>query len=184
MASFFCCYPACPSPTNALCTYAVVRPPADGKLVALSAHKRSESPSAGLENIVSGVFTQLLAKHSKSFSLIDCVSVRVDRRWRNLQPMRKQIQAWQRSELTDVTAKVVIYEAFVEGRLGGAEASCTDRTRLVFRIGARRIPESDDLEPLQCVHIGIEGVGPHSAIQSNCETRGIPGSSLCAAVLS
>src|SRR5579871_5095736 len=31
--------------------------------------------------------------------------------------VRKQVEAWQRSELTDVTAKVVIYEAFVEGRL-------------------------------------------------------------------
>jgi hypothetical protein len=36
---------------------------------------------------------------------------------RNLEPMRKQVEAWQRSELTDVTAKVVIYEAFVEGKL-------------------------------------------------------------------
>ncbi len=31
--------------------------------------------------------------------------------------MRKQVEAWQRSELTDVTAKVIIYEAFVEGKL-------------------------------------------------------------------
>jgi hypothetical protein len=31
--------------------------------------------------------------------------------------MRKQVEAWQRSELTDVTAKVVIYEAFVEVKL-------------------------------------------------------------------
>ena len=30
--------------------------------------------------------------------------------------MRKQVEAWQKSELTDVTAKVVIYEAF-EGKL-------------------------------------------------------------------
>ena len=37
---------------------------------------------------------------------------------RNFEPMRKQVEAWQRSELTDVPAKVVIYEAFVEGRLG------------------------------------------------------------------
>jgi len=37
---------------------------------------------------------------------------------RNFEPMRKQVEAWQRSELTDVSAKVVIYEAFVEGRLG------------------------------------------------------------------
>ncbi len=70
-----------------------------------------------LGNIVSGVFTPVLAKHSRSFSLIDCVSVGVDRMQRNFEPMRKQVEAWQKYELTDVTAKVVIYEAFVEGRL-------------------------------------------------------------------
>ncbi|MGB9075191.1 MAG: hypothetical protein WCC22_21325 [Terriglobales bacterium] len=63
------------------------------------------------------VVTPVLAKHSKSFSLIDCISVGVDRIQRNSEPMRKQVEAWQRSELTDVTAKVVIYEAFVEGKL-------------------------------------------------------------------
>jgi len=63
------------------------------------------------------VFTPVLAKHSKSFSLIDCISVGVDRMQRNFEPMRKQVEAWQKSELTDVTAKVVIYEAFIEGRL-------------------------------------------------------------------
>ena len=68
-------------------------------------------------HIVPGVFTPVLAKHSKSFSLIDCISVGVDRMQRNFEPMRKQVEAWQRSELTDVTANVVIYEAFVEGRL-------------------------------------------------------------------
>ena len=52
---------------------------------------------------------------SKSFSLIDCISVGVDRMQRNFEPMRKQVEAWQRSELVDVTAKVVIYEAFIEG---------------------------------------------------------------------
>jgi hypothetical protein len=36
---------------------------------------------------------------------------------RNFEPMRRQVDSWQRSELTDVTAKVVIYEAFVEGKL-------------------------------------------------------------------
>jgi hypothetical protein len=64
-----------------------------------------------------GVFTPVLAKHQKSFSLIDCIPVSVDRMQRNFEPMRKQVEAWQRSELTDVTAKVVIYEAFVEAKL-------------------------------------------------------------------
>ena len=68
-------------------------------------------------NIVPGAFTPVLAKHSKSFSLIDCISVGVDRMQRNFEPMRKQVETWQRSELTDVTAKVAVYEAFVEGRL-------------------------------------------------------------------
>jgi hypothetical protein len=68
-------------------------------------------------NIVPGVLTPVLAKYSKSFSLIDCISVGVDRMQRSFEPMRKQVEAWQRSELADLTAKVVIYEAFVEGRL-------------------------------------------------------------------
>jgi len=42
------------------------------------------------------VFTPVLAKHSKSFSLIDCISVGVDRMQRNFEPMRKQVEAWQR----------------------------------------------------------------------------------------
>jgi hypothetical protein len=76
----------------------------------------NRSAEPGLGNIVPGVFTPVLAKHSKSFSLIDCISVGLDRMQRNFEPMHKQVEAWQRSELTDATAKVVIYEAFVEGR--------------------------------------------------------------------
>jgi hypothetical protein len=67
--------------------------------------------------IVPGVFNPALAKHSKSFSLIDCISVAVDRMQRNFEPIRKQVEAWQRSELTDVTFKVVIYEGFLEDKL-------------------------------------------------------------------
>jgi len=51
------------------------------------------------------VFTPVLAKHSKSFSLIDCISVGVERMQRNFEPMRKQVETCQRRELTDVTAK-------------------------------------------------------------------------------
>ena len=58
-------------------------------------------------SIVSSAFTPVLAKHSKSFSLIDCISVGVDRMQRSFEPMRKQVEAWQRNELTDVTAKVL-----------------------------------------------------------------------------
>ena len=80
-------------------------------------HGRISGGFCQFGSIVPGVFTPVLAKHSKSFSLIDCISVGVDRMQRNFEPMRKQVEMWQRSELTDVTVKVVIYEAFVEGRL-------------------------------------------------------------------
>jgi hypothetical protein len=68
-------------------------------------------------NNVPGAFTPVLAKHSTSFSLIDCISGGVDRMQRNFEPMRKEVEVWQKSGLADVTAKVVIYEAFVEGKL-------------------------------------------------------------------
>ena len=42
-------------------------------------HKSEQCAELALGNIVSGVFTPVLAKHSKSFSLIDCISVGVDR---------------------------------------------------------------------------------------------------------
>jgi hypothetical protein len=42
-------------------------------------------------HIVPGVFTPVLAKHSKSFSLIDCITVGVDRLQRNFEPIRKQV---------------------------------------------------------------------------------------------
>jgi|SRR5579864_1706477 len=52
-------------------------------------------------NIVPGVFTPVLANHSESFSLVARISVGVDRMQRNFEPMRKQMEAWQRSELAE-----------------------------------------------------------------------------------
>jgi hypothetical protein len=64
-----------------------------------------------------GDYTPVLAKHSKSFSLVDSISIGVDRMQRSFEPMQQQIAAWRQSELTNVTAKLLIYEAFVEGEL-------------------------------------------------------------------
>jgi hypothetical protein len=70
-----------------------------GRCVVASEHRKAIRRNiGGSEHIVSGVFTPVLAKHSKSFSLIDCVSVGVDRMQRNFDPMRKQVEARQRSE--------------------------------------------------------------------------------------
>ena len=67
--------------------------------------------------IVPGAFTPVLAKHSKSLNLVDSVSVGVDRMQRNFAPMQKQVESWQRMELSTVSAKMIVYEAFIESEL-------------------------------------------------------------------
>jgi hypothetical protein len=36
---------------------------------------------------------------------------------RNFEPMRKQVEAWRATELTDISAKMIIYEAFIQSEL-------------------------------------------------------------------
>jgi hypothetical protein len=64
-----------------------------------------------------GDFTPVLAKHSRNFSLVDSLSIGVDRMQRNFEPMRKQVESWRGTQITDGTAKLVIYRAFIEGGL-------------------------------------------------------------------
>ena len=64
-----------------------------------------------------GDFTPVLAKHSKHFVLADAIDIGLGRMQRNFDPMRKQIEGWRQSQLTDDQAKLVIYRAFVEGDL-------------------------------------------------------------------
>src|SRR2546425_1076678 len=64
-----------------------------------------------------GDFSPVLAKHTKNFSLIDAVSVGVDRMQRNFEPMRHQIEIWKQILLPNEVAKLIIYRAFVEGEL-------------------------------------------------------------------
>ena len=68
-----------------------------------------------------GDFTPVLAKHTKHLSLVDILSVGVDRMQRSFEPMRKQVEAWKATRLPDEAAKLVIYQAFVEGKLDAAK---------------------------------------------------------------
>ena len=65
----------------------------------------------------SGDFQPVLAKHSKNFSLTSALSIGVDEMQRNFDGMRMQVEAWRGSQLADVTAKLIIYRAFVEADL-------------------------------------------------------------------
>src|SRR6266853_1762183 len=64
-----------------------------------------------------GDFTPVLAKHTKHFSLVDAVSIGVDRMQRSFDPMRRQITTWKENLISEDEAKLVIYEAFVEEAL-------------------------------------------------------------------
>ena len=63
------------------------------------------------------MFTPVLAKHSKNFSLEDSLSIGVDRMQRNFEPMRRQVELWREQQLSASAAKLIIYRAFVEGDL-------------------------------------------------------------------
>jgi hypothetical protein len=64
-----------------------------------------------------GDFTPVLAKHTKHFDLLDSLAVGIDRMQRNLKPMRKQIEAWRGTRISDEQARLVMYRAFIEGEL-------------------------------------------------------------------
>jgi hypothetical protein len=67
-----------------------------------------------------GDFQPVLAKHSKHFSLQNALSIGVDGMQRNFEPMVKSVELWQQSQLTDVTARLIIYRAFIEAELDSA----------------------------------------------------------------
>lgn len=64
-----------------------------------------------------GDFSPLLAKHTKNFQLTRALSTGIDDMQRNFEPMVKAVESWRASQISDVTAKLVIYQAFVEGQL-------------------------------------------------------------------
>jgi hypothetical protein len=92
--------------------------------------EKSSSPK--FENIVSGVFTPVLAKHTKSFNLIDTLSVGVNRIQRNFEPMQRQVESWRQTQITDARAKLIFYSGFVEGKLEASSSFLPDVHWLFF----------------------------------------------------
>lgn len=64
-----------------------------------------------------GDFTPVLAKHTKHFQLTRALSGGIDDMQRNFEPMVKAVGRWRESQLSDVSAKLLIYRAFVEAEL-------------------------------------------------------------------
>jgi hypothetical protein len=89
----------------------------------------------------SGDFTPVLAKHTKSFNLIDTLAVGVDRIQRSFDPMRRQVEEWRQAQITDERAKLILYAAFVDGKLEAPRTLLPEVHRLYFQ------PEYEEFSP-------------------------------------
>src|SRR5260370_29102051 len=100
----------------------------------ISTDKSSSGKSNSREfgNIVAGVLPRVLAKHTKSFNLVDTLSVGVDRIQRNFEPMQRQVESWRQTQITDAQAKLVFYAAFVDGKLDAPKSLLSEVHRLYF----------------------------------------------------
>ena len=67
---------------------------------------------------VTAVYTPVLAKHSKHFSLEDSLAIGVDRMQRNFGPLKQQVEQWRAMQLSTAAAKLLIYQAFIEEDVG------------------------------------------------------------------
>src|SRR6516164_2590875 len=117
----------------------------------------------------SGDFQPLLAKHSKSFSLVDAISVGVDRMQRNFEPMRQQVEVWRQTELSIVTAKMIIYQAFIEGKLE-VPKHLARRVHDLYFAAIFRVRTKNGLEPIKRIHISVQRSRSDPAVSGYGET--------------
>src|ERR1700751_1176153 len=87
---------------------------------------------------------------------------------RNFEPMQKQVKAWQRSELSDVTL-LQKWSSRRRSWRGGWRLRniCADGTRSLLRAEGRGISIAYNLESLQCVYVAFKGcsIPSHSSRQ-------------------
>jgi len=100
--------------------------------VKASRFKQVSTTRETFANIVSGAFTPVLAKHTTSFNLIDTLSVGVDRIQRNFEPLQRQVETWRKTQITEDTAKLIFYAAFIDGKLEAPRSLLPEVHRLYF----------------------------------------------------
>jgi hypothetical protein len=117
----------------------------------------------------SGDFTPVLAKHSKSFNLIDTLAVGVDRIQRNFEPMQRQVEHWRQAQVTDERAKLIFYAAFVDGKLDAPKSLLPEVHRLYFE------PQYEEFSPrtmelVECFHKRVQEARSDSTVQGDGKT--------------
>src|SRR5580658_2017453 len=89
----------------------------------------------------SGDFTPVLAKHSKNFNLIHSLEIGVSDMQRNFAPMTEQVNRWRDSQLTDLSARLIIYQAFIEAEIDIPKHLAVSVHKLYFN------PEHEEFTP-------------------------------------
>jgi len=56
----------------------------------------------------------------------------VDRIQRNFEPQQRQVETWRKTQITDDTAKLIIYSAFVDAKLEAPRSLLPEVHRLYF----------------------------------------------------
>ena len=64
-----------------------------------------------------GDYTPLMRKHTSKFNLQDALSIGVHNIMRNFEPLTNDIERWREQQLSDLDAKLSIYEVFIEERI-------------------------------------------------------------------
>ena len=118
-------------------------------------------------NIVSGVFTPVLAKHTKSFDLVDTLSVGVDRIQRNFEPLQRQVETWRKTQITDDAAKLIFYSAFVDGKLEAPEEPPARGPPALLRAAIPGILGQDHVEPVERLYQRLQKARSGAAVQGD-----------------
>ncbi len=83
------------------------------------------------------MFTPVLAKHTKSFNLIDTLAVGVDRIQRSFEPTRRQVKEWRQAQITNERAELILYSAFVDGKLEAPRSLLSEVHRCISNHNTR-----------------------------------------------
>lgn len=121
-----------------------------------------------------GDFTPVLAKHSKNFSLKNAIEIAISDMQRNFQPMVQAVERWQGLQLTDVSAKMIIYRAFVEGDLEVPHHPDRKVHELYFNPQYDEFSAANDVVTVECVYQRAQRTRTGTPVSDHSEARRLP----------
>ena len=129
-------------------------------------HSPRRSRTLQFGAIVPGAFAPVLAKHSKSISLVDAITVGVDRMKRYFEPMRNR---WRLGgKLSSATSPP---RSSSTGPSSKANWTCSSTWLGAFMT----LTLANRVEHIKRFHIGLQGTGSDSTLQGEGPARQVPG---------